>query len=203
MNSTRTRTLFGSLVVGVLVAGSALGLAAPAQAHNYPVASTPDEGSTITELPDRFSITTNAPLLDLSGNGNGFALQVVDAEGQYYGDGCVTVEGSSVYTIAALGEAGDYRMLWQVVSEDAHSVSGEVAFTWNPSDPAQQSEGSATPPACAAAGEEPVPEVETPAAYVDNSDALWIGGAIVAVLVAALVTFLVLRRGTKTQEKSE
>jgi hypothetical protein len=48
-----------------------------------------------------------------------------------------------------------------------------------------------------------VPEVETPAAYVDNSDALWIGGAIVAVLVAALVTFLVLRRGTKTQEKSE
>jgi len=197
-------TLFGALAVGVLVAGSALGLAAPAQAHNYLVASTPEAGSTLTALPDQFSVTTNAPLLDILEDGSGFALQIVDADGRYYGDGCVTVEGASLSTSAALGEAGDYRLLWQVVSEDGHSIADEIAFSWLPDDPAQVSDGVASPPTCpgseAAAPPAAAPTDSAAPANADLGDVLWIGGAIVAVLVAAGVTFVLLTRRTKTQE---
>ena len=196
--------LLGALAVGVLVAVSALGFAAPAQAHNYIVTSTPEAGSTLTELPEQFSITTNAPLLDILKDGSGFAMQIVDFEGKYYGDGCVTVEGSSLYTAAALGAAGDYRLLWQVVSEDGHSVSDEIPFAWDPDDPAQATEGVAAPPTCpgseAAAPPAAPPTDSAAPGNADLSDVLWIGGAIVAVLVAAGVTFLLLTRKTKTQE---
>lgn len=192
----RRRT--AAALVGVLVAGSALGIAFPAFAHNYVVSTTPEADSTITELPDRFSVTTNAPLLDAFGDGSGFAIQIVDAAGRYYGDGCVTVEGASLSTAAALGEAGDYTLVWRVVSEDGHTVSDEFGFRWEPADDAEISQGSATAPDCGGAatgGEEHEAEhPETPQADADLGDVLWIGGAVLAVLAAGLITVLVLGR---------
>ncbi|MBN9240546.1 MAG: hypothetical protein BGO97_12610 [Micrococcales bacterium 70-64] len=183
----------------VVVAASVLGLAAPAQAHNYLVSSTPEQGSTITELPDRFSVTTNGPLLALDGVA-GFALEVRDADGRYYGDGCVTVEGPTLSEAApALGAAGDYVLLWQLVSEDGHTVSGEVDFTWAPAEGVEPAAGAASPATCGNAAEEPA--ASSPPQEVrgnaDLGDVLWIGGAIAAVLAAALVTFLVVTRRRK------
>ncbi|CAN5390251.1 hypothetical protein BH11ACT5_BH11ACT5_19840 [soil metagenome] len=104
-------TAFGALVVAAAVRG----LPAQAQAHNYLVSSTPAEGSTLTELPAEFSVTTNGPLLSLDGSVNCFAMEIKDADGLYYGDGCVTVSGSTLSEPAALGAAGDYTMLWQLI----------------------------------------------------------------------------------------
>jgi methionine-rich copper-binding protein CopC len=181
----------GALVVVV----SVLGFAAPAQAHNYLVSSTPAEGSTLTELPAEFSVTTNGPLLSLGGSVAGFAIEVKDAQGLYYGDGCVTVEGAGMSEAAALGPAGDYRMLWQLVSADGHTVSGEVNFSWAPAAGVTALEGTATPATCGNGTE--APEASGPQearGNADLGDVLWIGGAIGAVLVAALVTFLVVTR---------
>lgn len=187
--------VLGALVVVV----SVLGISAPAQAHNYLVSSTPAEGETLTELPDEFSVTTNGPLLSLDGSVNGFAMEVRDSDGLYYGDGCVSVSGSTMSEpAAALGPAGDYTMLWQLISTDGHTVSGEVRFSWAPSADAVPGRGSASPATCGngtAAPEASGPQETRPNA--DLGDVLWVGGAIGAVLVAALVTFLVLTRRKK------
>lgn len=200
-NAARAAVL---VAVGALVvAGPVLAITSPAQAHNYLVSSTPSDGATLTQLPEKFEITTNGPLLTLDGSTGGFAMEVKDAAGAYYGDGCVTVEGPSMTAAAALGAPGDYTLLWQVVSSDGHTVSGELGFTWAPDAGQPQSTGSATAPDChgTAAGDAPPPSTAKPEprSNADLGDVLWIGGAIGAVLVAGLVTLLVLGRKAKKQ----
>jgi len=172
--------------------------ATPASAHNYLVASTPAAGETLTALPEHFSVTTNEPLLDLGGDGSGFGIEIIDANGLYYGDGCVTVEGPSVYTLPEIGEAGTYRLVYQVVSADGHTVSDEFTFDWAPGAEFAASAGSATPGDCNGLyargdGSDSKPD----AASVDLSTVLWIGGALLAVGIAVVVTFIVLRPRTR------
>lgn len=213
---TALRTALRAALMGaVLAVAAVIGISAPANAHNYLVTSTPEADSTIAELPTAFSITTNEALLDLVGDGTGFAIQVLDAAGQYYTDGCLALEGSTVSTGATLGVPGAYRLLWQVVSEDGHPVSGEFAFTWQPAAGAIITPGSATPPVCGEAVEptpepatEPSPtatatEIAAPIAAPEARDdagvtgVLQIGAAILAVLGAGLVAFAVLRRRSR------
>ena len=185
------RRVAAAVAVGIL---AVLLTATPAQAHNYLVASTPAAGETLTEIPDRFSVTTNENLLDLGGNGSGFGIEVIDANGLYYGDGCVAIDGPSVSTAAALGEAGTYRLVYQVVSADGHTVSDEFTFEWAPAGEFTASEGSATPGDCDglyARGDAPEAPAET--ASADLSAVLWIGGAVLAVGIAIAVTLLVVR----------
>ncbi|MCU1440580.1 MAG: copper resistance protein CopC [Rhodoglobus sp.] len=189
------RTAALVLAIGVVV----LGAAAPAQAHNSLVSSTPEVGSTITELPQAFSVTTNETLLDLSGDGAGFAMQVKDTDGAYYGDGCYSIVDATLSMGATLGEAGDYTLLWQVVSADGHPVSGEFDFTWAPAAGIEPSAGSPTPPSCGGEASGPV-STNAPREHANAnlSDVLWIGGAIIAVAVAALIAFLVIGRRRRT-----
>jgi len=183
-------------------AGAALALgllavlltASPASAHNYLVSSTPEEGETLTELPEHFSVTTNEALLDLGGDGSGFGIEIIDADGLYYGDGCVTVDGASVLTAPEIGEAGTYTLVYQVVSADGHTVSDEFTFDWGPGAEFAASAGSATPGDCNGLyargdGADGVAE----AASVDLGTVLWIGGAVLAVGIAVVVTLIVLR----------
>ena len=188
----------------LLAAGPVLGLASPAQAHNYLVDSTPASGETLTELPETFSITTNEALLDLGGQGAGFALEVVDSDGLYYGDGCVTVEGATMSVAPAIGAAGDYTVVWQGVSADGHTISAEFPFVWAPTDPSVATEGSATPVTCATAKGDTAPQpADTPAATPETptdanlSDVLWIGGSVVLVGLAVGITLLVSGRKKK------
>ncbi|MEX1078809.1 MAG: copper resistance CopC family protein [Homoserinimonas sp.] len=202
----RRATAFSAL--GLLTMGLVVGVAAPASAHNYLVSSTPSDGGVLTALPDEFIITTNDELLDLGADSGGFGLQVQDTDGRYYGDGCVAVDGPSMTAAAALGDAGDYLLTWQVVSVDGHTVSGEIPFAWTPDDDAEISEGSATAPVCGQEVEEPTAPSEeaedkaSPPATVDeepadSGDLLWIAAAIAAVVVAAGTTMLVLGRAKK------
>jgi methionine-rich copper-binding protein CopC len=177
------------------------------------VTSTPAADSTISELPAAFSVTTNEALLDLAGDGSGFALQVKDDAGRYYGDGCLSILDSTLSAGATLGEAGAYTLVWQVISEDGHPVSGEFGFTWAPPAGFEPTVGEVAPPVCGVTGVTPMPTVTaeptseptpetsaSPEPVRDNvplADVLWIGGAIAAVLLAALITFLVLGRRAK------
>lgn len=189
-------------IAALVVIGPVLGVAAPAQAHNYLVSSTPASGATLTVLPDVFEITANGPLLTLADGVGGFALQVRDAAGLYYTDGCVTVRGSSMTEKAALGAGGRYTVLWQAVSTDGHTVSGDYFFDWAPAAGQVVSAGAKTPPDCngtvsggaAAGGAAATAAAEKPRGNADLGDVLWIGGAIGVILVAGLVTFVVIGR---------
>ena len=185
------KRLGAAVALGLLVV---LLTASPASAHNYLVASTPGAGETLTALPEHFSVTTNEPLLDLGGDGSGFGIEIIDANGLYYGDGCVTVEGPSVYTEPSIGAAGTYTLVYQVVSADGHTVSDEFTFDWAPGAEFAASAGSATPGDCNGLyargdGSDAKPE----ATSIDLTVVLWIGGALLAVGIAVVVTLIVLR----------
>lgn len=162
------------------VGGAALLLAVvavpgAASAHNSLVSSTPEAGSTLTALPAEFQVTTNEDLLDTGGALGGFALQVVGADGLFYGDGCVRIDGATMASSPALGPAGDYTLAWQVVSIDGHPVDGTVDFAWDPASGEELATGSATAPVCgegAADAEAGEPEAApAPSAPAGDSDA--------------------------------
>jgi methionine-rich copper-binding protein CopC len=199
----RNRTTIGVLTATATATGILLAVAAPltATAHDFLVSSNPIDGATVTSLPDKFSVTANAELLDLAGDGSGFGILVSDAAGLYYGDGCPTVDGPTLSTEAALGEPGTYSMTWQVVSSDGHPASGEMSFTWAPNDSAELSAGSESTPVCGetvisplqpAAAAEPTaaPEASAVSASEPTSEAPanpaapWIiGGGVAAMLI--------------------
>ena len=144
-------------------------------------------------MPEQFSVTTNDNLLNLDGKGNGFVLQIRDAGGAYYGDGCVSVQGPAISAGAALGEPGDYTITWQLISTDGHTVFGEIPFTWQPDagQPAP-STGSPNPPGLprhpsvrSERGHEPRPARSRGHPTVPLGDVLWIGGTILVVGLAA------------------
>lgn len=210
----KTRT--AALLAAAALAGMSLVAAAPAVAHSFIVASSPAEGSTISEVPEKFSVTANELLLDLNGDGSGFAIQVVDAAGLYYGDGCTLVSGSTLSMGATLGNAGDYRVYWQVISADGHVVSGEFAFVWAPGAGVVNTPGLAAPPVCGESAVEPTPtstpepeqttEPEpsasasaSPVAETDGESAasvnpILIGGGVLGLLAVIVVIVVVARR---------
>ena len=193
------RTVVHLLAAAALLAAvPVLAIAAPASAHNYIVSSTPEAGSTLTQLPEQFSVTTNDTLLDLSGTGAGFGLLVQDSAGKYYGDGCFTISGATLSSDAALGAAGKYTLTWQLVSTDAHPVSGDYTFDWAPPADATPSEGSATAPDCDGTNDVDVPAAESEASAGTDIAAVdsalpWIAGAVVAVGLAIGVTLFLVR----------
>jgi hypothetical protein len=207
----RRRTTLGVVAAVLLAAASVLGIAAPASAHNYLVSSTPAAGETLTKLPARFVITTNEGLLDLSGHGAGFAFQIKDAAGLYYGTGCVKVTGPSMSIAHAIGAPGKYTVIWQIVSADGHIVSNEYAFTWAPSAPVTSAKGFATPQNCGgksggAAPKDPNLGTDTTTKPSANLGlVLGIGGGIVALGILLTVVLLVTshRKPAETEQTAD
>ena len=193
------RAPLAAAATGLLVAAAVLCLAGPASAHNQVVSTNPVAGSTLTALPAEFDIATNLPLLDVSGDGAGFAFEVRSAAGKYYGDGCLTIQDATMSTKPALGPAGAYTVIWQIVSQDGHTVSGSYPFTWKPSGAFTPSKGYTDPQNCgraprAAATAAPGDPDAERSQTVPLADVLWIGGALLAVALAVVVTLLVLTR---------
>jgi methionine-rich copper-binding protein CopC len=213
------------------IALAALVGVAPAQAHNSFVSSTPSAGSVMTEQPGTFVITTSDALLDSGPDSPTTFLQVSGPDGAplYYGDGCATVAGASITMPVQLGEAGEYRIAWGVVSADGHPITsadngGDIIFTWQPADGQEIGSGFSAPPTCgqAPAGSETPAPAETDAAPVAPSDTatsapaaetddastaastiLWIGIGLGVLVVAAVVALVVLRRRAPSAETTD
>lgn len=189
------------VVAGVFVAILAtLVIATPAQAHNYLVSSTPSANQTLAILPTNFSITTNGVLLNLNKNGTGFVIQVRDAAGRYYGEGCISVDGATASMPSSLGAPGRYTLTWQVISTDGHTVSDTFPFTWAGADTGTA--GQKAPPTChgkyhfTAGGLPPVGSGTGTQAVADGTlvTVLWTGGAVLAVGAAVVIALLVTAR---------
>jgi len=184
----------------VLAGAAVLLVAGPASAHNQVVSSTPAPNQTLTALPARFEIDTNDPLLDIGGTGRGFAFEIQDAAGKYYETGCLTIVDDSMFTDARLGAPGAYTVVYQLVSADGHTVSGRIPFTWAPTGDATVTKGSATPPGCHGAAGPATPNAADGGsearrdATVPLADILWIGGILVAVALAVVITLLIVTR---------
>ncbi|ERG63091.1 hypothetical protein L332_01300 [Agrococcus pavilionensis RW1] len=142
-------------------------------AHAAVIGSTPSDGDTVTEQPGTFGVVLNEEILSLAGADSANRLQLTDAAGLYYGDGCAVVEGDTISLEAQLGAAGDYSLAYQVVSADGHPVDGSVSFAFEPADGEAGAAGSETAPICGVAApdaSEPASTTE-PEASVDPSEA--------------------------------
>ncbi|WP_353807504.1 copper resistance CopC family protein [Agromyces sp. SYSU T00194] len=194
VRDARRRGVVGALGGAAAALALALLPALPAAAHNYPVAWAPEDGSTVTEQPGTISVTTNDALLDL---GNGAIMQVVGPDGRHYGDGCGVVAGSAVELDTDLGDPGEYTVTWQAVSTDGHPISGEFGFTWAPGDGVELGTGSEADFACGAGAGDDGAEASEAAdgdGFAVPAEALWIGGAALAVAAAVGATLLLTRR---------
>jgi copper resistance protein C len=179
-------TAMGLSTAAVLVA------AAPALAHSVIVASTPEEGETLSALPESFSVTANETLLDLGGQGV-FQLQIKDAAGGYYGDGCVSIVDATMSAEPAIGDSGEYTMLWQVVSADGHPVSGEIPFTWEAPEGFEPAASHDAVPVC---GEDPDAAPTEAPAESGESPFPW---PAIATFVAAILAVIVATRAARIQ----
>ena len=99
-----------------------------ASAHDELVSSDPAAGSTVQSLPEEMTLTFSAALIPSDG---GTAVRVTDADGNEVTSGVPEVDGAVLIQPlepdAAI--AGEYTVIWQVVSSDGHPTDGEFAFT--------------------------------------------------------------------------
>jgi hypothetical protein len=132
-----------ALLTIVFGAGSA-----SAFAHNVVEQRSPEPGSTITESPVTISIATNDEFFDLGGKSRGFGIVLLDANGVYYGGGCIDITERVMSTSVAFGEPGEYSIVYQIVSADGHSLSESYDITFAPTGVHTPATGYSTPPLC-------------------------------------------------------
>lgn len=183
------------LAIAALAGAAVLVAAAPAWAHSEIVDSTPEAGETLTALPDAFSVTASETLLDLDGQGV-YELQIRDAAGDYYGDGCVEVVDATMSAEPALGASGDYTMIWQVVSADGHPVSGEIDFTWQAPADFEPAADVAEAPRCGGDLTDDVTDIESSPTRGEVALGIGIGVALAGVAAVVIVAATRRRRAT-------
>ncbi|WP_430647348.1 copper resistance CopC family protein [Agromyces sp. GXS1127] len=179
------------------VAGPAL----PASAHNTVVAISPDGETTVTEQPGVVWLETNDALLDAEGAA---AMDVVGPDGLHYATECASIDGPVASVAAELGEPGEYTVVWRVVSADGHPISGDFEFDWEPADEETLAAGADESPCADVAGTSADADAADGTTGEDASasggaaqDLVWIGAGVLAVVVAAAVAFLFVRRSPR------
>lgn len=189
--------LAATLLAALLVLFSPL----PASAHDALVSSSPAADTEVDVLPADLTLTFSAKLI---GGEGATEVVVTDAEGDSVTEGPATVDGAVVtQPLASSAPAGQYHVIWKVVSSDGHPTSGEYYFTVttgseaSPSAQPTAAPTSAAPSESASAAPEPT---STPAAEADGgSDAtawIWVI-SIVGILVAVGVAVWLSVRGRR------
>lgn len=177
-----------------------------AAAHDALIESDPAADSTVETMPSQLTLTFSAAPIDGDG---ATEVVVLGPSGESVTDGAPTIDGATVtQPLVTEAEAGDYHVVWKIVSSDGHPTSEEFRFT------VATSTLSTTEPTSEPTAEEtaaPAPEesqaITETAAPDDESEAsfspVWIivGAVIVLILVVLLVLFL--RRRRKTNPESD
>ncbi|WP_053204533.1 copper resistance CopC family protein [Jiangella muralis] len=187
------------------VAGLSLYAAPAAVAHDQLVASTPEDGDTVsTPLTAIELVYSNSISAEFT------QVAVTGADGTEYQDGDPDVVGDTVTQAVRQLPDGAYTIAWRVVSSDGHPIDGVIEFTVTgagPADPASTpAETPSEPPSASAStpAEQPSDDA-TPAAGSSSSDddgglgstatVLLIAGGALVVAVLAFVAAGGRRRG--------
>ncbi len=98
--------------------------AAPVPAHTELVSSSPKDGASVTTLPAMVELTFSEPV-----GSRGLFVVVTDPAGAQVAVGKPDVSDDTVRQATnGRGPAGDYTLVYRVVSADGHPVSGELRF---------------------------------------------------------------------------
>ena len=119
-----SRPLLAAVVAALAFASALLLGVAPASAHDVAESTTPANGARVAEVPASVSITfNNRPLAIGSG-------VTVTAGGENWADGAVEIiDNMAVQKLRPGAPAGEYTVVWRVVSSDSHPIEGTFKFT--------------------------------------------------------------------------
>ncbi|HXH79953.1 copper resistance protein CopC [Nocardioides sp.] len=111
-------------LLGVFVLAALLGTAGPANAHATLVSSDPAQGAVLPEPPERVRFTFSESVAAVPDG-----VQVFDAAGGDVPSSAAVADDELDVTFPdGLGE-GTFIVVWRVVSEDGHPVSGSLSFS--------------------------------------------------------------------------
>ena len=118
------RPLLAAVVAAIAFASALLFSAAPASAHDVAESTAPANGASVAEVPASVSITfNNRPLAIGSG-------VTVTSGGENWADGPVEIiDSQAVQKLREGAPAGEYTVVWRVVSSDSHPIEGTFTFT--------------------------------------------------------------------------
>lgn len=179
-----------------------------AAAHDSLVDSNPAADSAVETLPAELTLTFSAALIGGEGSTE---VVVTDADGHDVTDGEATLDGAMVVQpLAPEGAAGEYHVIWKVVSSDGHPTSGEFGFSVSTGTAGEEAPPAAEP---TTAPEEVVTTEPTAPPVADDPNmtsgfsisAPWIIGAAVVLLIAAFIIFMIVRsrRGSGARSDSD
>lgn len=119
------RQLLSALLGAMIFAAALLGAAAPASAHDEAKSSSPAPGATVATPPENVSITfSKNPLAQWA------QITVTDAAGTNWADGGVEiVDNVASQKLKPGAPAGEFTVVWRVVSSDSHPIEGTFTFT--------------------------------------------------------------------------
>ncbi len=111
-------------LVAAFFVGLGLVFAPAATAHDQLVSSTPESGAELDSQPEWIELEFSGEVQEM-----GSEVQVM-YEGENVSAGELTVDGTTVSSaLPADLSAGEYTVVWRVVSSDGHPISGEIPFT--------------------------------------------------------------------------
>lgn len=155
------RPLLAAVVAALAFASALLFSAAPASAHDVAESTAPTNGATVAEVPASVSITfNNRPLAIGSG-------VTVTAGGENWADGAVEIiDNMAVQKLRPGAPAGEFTVVWRVVSSDSHPIEGTFTFTATAGSTTTASGTTSASPSVSAA----VPTAGTAAPGTGNSE---------------------------------
>lgn len=195
-------TLTAALLAAFLVLFAPLS----ASAHDSLISSSPEADSTVDTLPTELTLTFSAKLIDGDG---ATEVVVTDASGATVTDGPATVNGAIVtQPLVAEAAAGEYSVIWKIVSSDGHPTSKEFSFSVANStestptaDPTSESTAeptaeptAAAPTATAGPGTDVSPSPEAEAEETSASTVvIWVLAIAGALVIVGIIVWLLIR----------
>ena len=197
-------SLLLSAVLTLVIGTFGLMSASPAFAHDQLIGSNPKNGAKLDKQPEWLE-------LEFSGNIQEIGNEIqVKHDGKDVSAGEIAVDGHKVKSALPDDlEPGDYEVVWRVVSEDGHPISGTVKFTIKDSNAAggttSENEGDNTATEAPAqgtgennAGDANADNKDASAAAGDNNSGMspiaYVAIAIGAIAVVALVIVMFRRK---------
>lgn len=167
----------------------------PAAAHDSLIDSDPAADSTVDTMPAELTLTFSAALI---GGDGATEVVVMDAEGKNVAEGEPELDGAMVtQPLASAAAAGQYHVIWKVVSSDGHPTSGEFEFavsSGTAGDTPATAEPTTAPDEASTSEPTAPPVAEDPNMTSGFSiSAPWLIGGAVVLLIAAFLIFMLVR----------
>lgn len=197
-----TRTLHSKILpsaVAALALSSALLFgAAPAQAHDSVLSTSPTAGEVVIVNPEKVSITLSAKPAD-NGQVAVSKIKVTAPDSHVVSTGDVTVEDNVISIAADIDHPGLHTVEWRTVSADGHPIDGKYTFTFadaSAEDTAMADTATASAEAAGAEATTPAPVAAAVSEDTGSTPGLIVGAIGAGAVILAAGAYLFGRRKT-------